>query len=694
MEQDEAPGAQRPASPVGGGPEGPPQDPPLVSTAALPSAAQPSTGHASTTQPGAAQPSTGHASPAKPSMGGRRSPPLGVPGWLVAALVYLAAALVMWWHVWSGHPASAMTCGCGDPPSFVWFLAWPVYAIGHWQSLFLGTQAHVPGGINLLDNTSMLGLGLPLAPLTWVFGPIASLNVALTAAPTLTALSAYGAVRRGLRLSWPAAFLAGLLFGFSPFMMRNEAANHLQTSFLALLPLIFWCCYELAVTQRGKWRHWGLGLGLLIAAQFFIGSDLLTITVLTAAFTLGLAALAALSRRGTLTAKLPFAWRGFLLAGVTGGALLAYPLWFALAGPQHIKGPNYFQSAGNGLLRVLLPLGSTPFQQHLWVKQGYLGQLGVAESYLGIPALLILVVALIAVRRPLTKLCAVATVIALWLSLGDASMPLAKGGEPSWLWLPWRAFDHLPVLDKLTPATFSAPATWFVVVAGTLLVDQLLRPRGSADRARAQPDQASLRPGGPAGARLRVPIAQMPSAQVAAAMVVSAALVVPWLLSWPLPFAAKPVEVPSWVTGVAAHLPSSAVVLYYPFPSTYQDQTLLWQAQYGMRYAIVGGRGIVAGRGNTADHGWTPGTPEGTMTALSVPWEPHYPHLRLPSADPAAVSSFRSALRHWGVTNVVMTAGGRNPAYARQWLTTMLGTPPQPEHGAWVWNNVQQLISS
>jgi len=37
----------------------------------------------------------------------------------------------VWWNVWSQHPTSTTTCGCGDTSLFTWFLAWPAYAIAH-----------------------------------------------------------------------------------------------------------------------------------------------------------------------------------------------------------------------------------------------------------------------------------------------------------------------------------------------------------------------------------------------------------------------------------------------------------------------------------------------------------------------------------------------------------------------------------
>jgi len=604
----------------------------------------------------------------------------------VAAVIYALGSVLIWWEVWRGNPASTMTCACGDPPSFVWFLAWPAYAISHGHSLFFASRLHYPSGINLLDNTSVLALGVVLAPVTWLFGPIATLNVALTITPVLTGLSAYAVLRRGLGLGRLAAFAGGLAFAFSPFMLRNEAANHLQTSFLALVPLIFWCCYELAVAQRGRWWRWGVALGVLVAVQFFVGTDILLITAMTVAIALALGLAVAVWREGrnpddhALSAKLPYAWRGFGLAVVVGVVLLAYPLWFSLAGPEHIGGMNYYHPAGNGVLQMLLPLGASISQVHLWPKEGYVGPVGTYEAYLGIPALLVFAAAILAVRRPLVKMCAVMTVITLWLSLGGATTKLSNGGEPRWFpLLPWHALLQLPVLDKSTPATFSAPAAWFVVVAGALLIDRLIRARSSGD----------LHP-----ALLRSALTRTAGARVLSAGVIGAALVLPWLFAWPVPFTASTVTAPAWVTGAGARLPANAVVLFNPFPSSWQDSPELWQARYGMRYAVVGGRGIVAGPNNQADHGWTPHTPDGILTALSVYWEPHYPHLPLPLLpDSAGVASFRGALRQWGVTNVVVTAGGRDPGYARRWLTAVLGTAPQLEDGAWVWNDVQKLIS-
>jgi hypothetical protein len=599
-----------------------------------------------------------------------------LPGWLVAGLAYLVVAVVIWWHVWTGGPASSMVCECGDPSSFVWYLAWPAYAISHGHGLFLATTSHFPAGINLVDNTSVLAVGVPLAPVTWLFGPVATLNVAATAAPALTGLASYGFLRGGLGLRWTAAFLGGLLFGFSPYVLHHEAVSHLQLFFLALLPLIFWACYELVIKQAGRWWPWAALLGLSVTAQFFVSTEILTIVVLIAVLTLACTVLAALwhdrrdLRHGVLASRLPDAARGLGAGTALAAVLLAYPFVYAVTGPQHIKGAVWAEPSQNGLISVLLPLKVSAYNAQHLIQVGYLGTPGALPGYVGVFALAVLLLAAITLRRPLVLLCAVLSVASIWLSLGARSVPLSRKGEPGWLPLLWRPFENLPVLDKLAPQNFVVPALWFTVVAGAVLVDRLL------DRGLVLPARMSRR----LSPRL---------AGAAAAVLVSAALVVPWLLSWPLPYATRHVTVSAWADKAGRRLPAASVVLYYPYPATYQDQALVWQAQTGMPYSVVGGRGIVVGPGGTASHGLTAGTPEALMgTLLSS----HAGRILAVSQSAPEVRVFRAALRHWRVTEVVITTGAGNPVFARRWLTAVLRSAPVRQDGAWVWANVQQLV--
>lgn len=603
----------------------------------------------------------------------------GFSRWVLAAAGYVLAAVIIWWHVWTGHPRSTMPCECGDPSSFAWYMGWAEYAIQHGQNLLYTTRMHYPGGMNLLDNTSVLALGTALAPVTWLFGPIASLNVALTAAPALTGLSACLVLRRGLRLGWPAAFLGGLLFGFSPFVLHQDAVSHLQLTFMALLPLIFWGCYELTVSQRGRWWAFGLLAGLSAALQFFVGTELLTVAALTIVMTLAVTVVAVLwrdrddLRHGELARRLPFAAKGFGLAIAVAGLLLAYPFYYAVAGPGHIAGADWAKPSENSLLRMLLPLKLSNYDQHHLAAVGYLGVPGALPGYIGLAALAVLLVAALVVLRPLPRLCAIMTVICLWLSLGAYPQPLSGGGEPSWLPLPWQLVSGLPVLNKLAPANFSVPALWFTIVAGAVLIDLLLPGRAAVAAA--------------AGS-LRVALAGRAWA-VAAAVATAAALVLPWLLAWPLPYVTQRTSVSAWASQAGKQLPPSSVVLFVPYPATRLDSALVWQAATGMPYSVVGGRGIVTGPGGVATHGLAPGTPEAMLGTLLTSAAPR----KLPDSPASGdVIAFREALRRWGVTEVVLSPDVRGAGYARIWFGAVLRSAPVRQDGAWVWTRVQSLV--
>ena len=107
-------------------------------------------------------------------------------------------AVGLWWSVWSSHPSSTTTCGCGDAARFLWFFRWPAYAHRPRAQVLYSTWLFHPAGINLLDDTSVVALGVVLAPVTWV-GAGGSMNVALTLAPALSALAMFVLLRRWVR---------------------------------------------------------------------------------------------------------------------------------------------------------------------------------------------------------------------------------------------------------------------------------------------------------------------------------------------------------------------------------------------------------------------------------------------------------------------------------------------------------------
>ncbi len=429
-----------------------------------------------TEQPGAVaegDPSGRHAGRGHARHAGRGSAQrdLRTVGFHVVALAcFTVPAIVLWWHVWSGHPSSALTCGCGDPAQEVWFMAWPAWAITHLHSVFFSGAVNVPHGANLLSNTSGPLVGVVLAPVTWLFGPVTATNVALTLAPALSAWACFAAIRP--LVQWKAAAIpAALVYGYSAALVTSLTFGHVSVTVLVIPPFLFTTVHEILIRQEHSARRDGLLLAALLVAQFFISAEILVMCLLLGA--VGLAAVIAVGWR-QLRPRAGHALRALgLAAGVT-VALLAYPTWYGLAGPQAVT----------GVLFALAPISGVPFSGLLVAGAygapangyirfgGYLGGMGPPPDYVGWGVALAGVGSLVVGRRrPLTWLLLLLAAATFWLALGAY---LLSG--PAWLghpWLPWRALSTLPVLKEILPDQFVPLLTLFLAFLIAIGLDAL-----------------------------------------------------------------------------------------------------------------------------------------------------------------------------------------------------------------------------
>ena len=216
-------------------------------------------------------------------------PPTDAPGaglrtvgfHVVALACFTVPAVVLWWHVWSGHPTAALTCGCGDPAQEVWFMAWPAWAISHLHSLFFSGAVNVPDGANLLSNTSGTLVGVVAAPVTWLFGPVAATNVALTLAPALSAWACFAAIRP--LVTWKAgAIPAALVYGYSSAIVTSLVFGHVSVTVLVIPPFLFTTLHEIVIRQEHSVRRDGLLLAALLVAQFLISPEILVMCMVLA----------------------------------------------------------------------------------------------------------------------------------------------------------------------------------------------------------------------------------------------------------------------------------------------------------------------------------------------------------------------------------------------------------------------------
>ena len=577
-------------------------------------------------------------------------------GFHLGALVLFALpAVILWWHVWAGHPANTLTCACGDPAQEVWFVAWPAWAIAHLHNPFFSHIVNVPNGANLLSNTSGTLVGVVLAPVTWLFGPVAATNVALTLAPALSAWGCFAAVRPLVTWKW-GAVPAALVFGYSSAVYSSLIFGHVSVSLLVFPPLLFSTLHEIVIRQEHSVARDGVLLTALMVGQFLVSPEMLVLCCIFAV--VGLVVVAVVGWR-QVRVRGGHAFPALGLAALATVALLAYPAWFGVAGPQAVTGVLFIIAplAGAPLLGVVLP-GAYHALDNAYIRfGGYLGHSGPSPDYLGAGLLLTTFASVVlARRRALTWLLLLLAVVALWLSLGPYAM-----GAPSWfdhIWLPWREVSRVPLLNEILPDQIAPFIGLFVAFLLAVGLDALYvhhRPATS----RLASHRGTL----------------MATATAAVALLA----VVPVFVTFDVPIKVGPVKVPSYVRTVAPTLPARTVLLTVPFAFSGSTQPMLWQAVDDMRFDLAGAGLKTPGPGGGPVGQGTPGSARGILSDLTVAGAPE------PSGTPAEIASVLTALRTWKVDQVVVAGASRDPVYAAGFFTMALGVAPSEEAGAQVW---------
>lgn len=568
-------------------------------------------------------------------------------------LVYLALGVVLFWRVWSSHPATNMQVG-GDDWRNVWFMQWTQWALLHGHNPLYTAVANYPVGVNVLINVGAPLLGIVFAPVTLLFGPVAAFNVASTLALPLSATAAYVLIRQ-FTVWRPAAFAGGLLYGFGPPLMVHGLEGHLNLAFAPLVPLIFLALYELVVRQQGNPRWWGLLLGLLVVGQFFISTEVLLETVVVGA--VAVAVIAAAGHRH-VRARSPAVVRGLAWAGATAAVLLAWPVWVMARGPAHVTGPvqPVAQAYRANLISPLVPDSRQLIVVHglRTIADRFASTPGENTSYLGIALLLLLAAGLVWRRRD--RVVVVACLVAAGafiLSLGGALKVRgapgisATGAATGPLPLPEAVLYKIPLLENLIPARFALQAALCLAIVGAVLLQEI------HDRLRAR-----QKPGWWAVA--------VPSAAIVVALV--------WLLPSSLAPAIGPNGTPAGFTTVARALPSGTVAVVYPFPSGNYPQPLMWQTSANFRFSMPGGSFFVpqGPQGHVAFSALLSYASDSLTAETLTPLQAG----QTPPKTPAARSAVLAEWKSWHVGSVIaVPAASANPAASTAYLTWLLGPP-------------------
>ncbi|SCL27805.1 hypothetical protein GA0070616_3571 [Micromonospora nigra] len=426
---------------------------------------------------------------------------------LVVGLLFVALAGWLTHGLWPDPAARTLALNPADQTLYEWFLAVDSRALLGDFSL-LTDRLNAPDGVNLMANTSVVALGVLLAPVTLLLG--APVTFALLVAANLagTAVAWYLLYTRLLRAHPVAAGLGAALCGFGPGMV-SQSNSHLHMTAQWLVPVIVWLVARLlrAADPASATRPAGTrpptrttdpastagprstggpdlrrlatsaaGLAAVVSAQVFVGEEVLFLT----AVTLMVMALtwAAADRRLARRALPAFAG-GLLAAAGLALVALAWPLWFQFSGPQGVAdglfSPHYF-SADLRSWTAMSPLSVAGSESAARLTTGP----AEYNTFLGWPLLLVTAgCALWLGRRPAVLACAVAALVMAALSLGPR---VVVDGQATALPGPYALLGGLPVVDGALPMRFALAVLPLAATILVLAVDRALRSAGRASR--------------------------------------------------------------------------------------------------------------------------------------------------------------------------------------------------------------------
>ncbi len=560
-----------------------------------------------------------------------------------AYLCYLALAVWTCGEMWINPTRRISAHLANDNVLFYWWLTHGAYSVRHLTNPLFTAQMNVPDGVNVMANTAVLGVSIPLAPITMWLGPAVSYDVYLTLALAASAGAAYHVFSRYLVRSRVAAFIGAGFFGFAPGIIHH--ANG-QPNFVSnfLLPFIVLRVFRLR--EPGRVLRNGVVLGLLVVWQVFINEELLLLTALGC-----LAAVliwAALNRSVARAAGGTFLRAG-LVAVAVAVPLLAYPIWFQFYGPQHYQGvPNAFSDWGEDLTAYV-----TFSRDTLAGDAAVEKTIGLSEqnSWFGAPLVILLAItiALLWRRSPVARVTTWVMVPFFLLAIG----PMVRfDGVKTVIPGPWRLIQNVPLIRFMYPSRMVYVLIGCVAVLLAVACDVL--PRLSL-------------PGSP------VPFRVLWYALVAIALVP--------IVPTPMPGMDAP-AVPRFITkgDYRAYLDDRHTLLAVPPPdNTIGMPALLWQAVDQERYRTARGYFLGPNRDGT-----------GTFGAPARPTQDLFFQIWMSEALPDVTDTMRRQavedLRYWRAAIVVIDVHDPRVTLWRVIMTELLGFPPRLVDGVWLWD--------
>jgi hypothetical protein len=479
-------------------------------------------------------------------MTGRLGQPLRTCGVFVA---YVLLSMLTIGRFALPHLASICACNGGESASYMWGLAWWPHALAGGLNPFYTHLLWAPTGGNVAQAAMMPAAAIAAAPITELFGPIASYNVIAILGPALGSLSAYLLCRR-LTGDRVAAFLGGYVYGFSCYEFAR-LIGHLDLAVTFVFPLFTVLVIDRIRGAVSRRRY------VVSAAALFLLQAGLSTELLADGFGLGLVLLlcarqmTAAQERAGIDRTVAETAAGGVLALIAGAPFFYYALLYKGAGTVPA---NVGDLLGIDLLNAIMPTQITAFggRSFVSITQHFsAGLLPEGDGYFGIPmvAAFAMFVAVGWRSSMRARLAAIGAAVAFVLSLGGH---LYVAGHRTPVPLPFGVLDSLPVLDNLEPSRFSVFVTLPMAIAAATLWS---RTEGNRRVTRIL-------------------------------LVLAALLPFPYIVS--ALYGAR-MEAPALFTTAAVRnvVPRGARVLALPFG--FNATSMLWQAQSGFSFSLVEG---------------------------------------------------------------------------------------------------------
>ena len=492
---------------------------------------------------------------------------------LGAALTYIVLGVIGNWDAWRLGGSDHLVSGTGgDLGQEIWFLKIVSHNFFNGLGLLHTDLINYPTGVNLTNMTAMPTLGAILAPVTGIFGPITSYNVATTLAPAFGALGMYWAAQRWLS-TWTARFVAGLLFGFSPFVIAQNW-GHLFLSTVVFFPVALGLLHEIFVRQKWSAMLTGMALGLTIVAQLGLSPEMLLDGCIVAAI---YCVVRFRTHRQFDRERWPYMQRALRFVAVP--LLLPAGLFIH----TFLNGSNAFKGAyrpahmvshlATDVVNLFLPTTLHAFTlgvgSHVTSLYYYSSLNGPhfpdpfeAGAYIGIPLLLALFLLVRtgpkSARLHALLITAVATLV---ISMGDS---FRINGWDTHIPLPFAILRRLPLLES----SIASRWTMFLWLFLALIIGQ------GVDWSLTQVTSRSR--------------STLPNRRAAAFLALTAMGIITIAPSWPL--VVEPQQVPSWfATRASTEIPHGATVVTYPISQNGYPLPMMWQALNNFNYRLVAG---------------------------------------------------------------------------------------------------------